>query len=92
MKILKKRVKPDELGMTVQIIRETRSKDMLVELECSKEGRRRLDAALKKVIGASGTVHHLIPRIEVEIADIEPSIETQDVKYTVRGLFDHELE
>ena len=32
---LKKRVNPDELGATVQGIRETRSKDLLVELKCS---------------------------------------------------------
>ena len=35
---LKKRVNPDELGTTVQKIKETRSKDVLVELRCGKEG------------------------------------------------------
>ena len=44
---------------------------------------------MKKVIGASGTVRHLIPRIEVKIVDIEPSIEAKDVEDTVRGLFDY---
>ena len=43
----------------------------------SKEGRGRLGTALKEVIGATGTVCHLIPRIEVEIADIEPSIKAE---------------
>ena len=88
----KKKPKPDELGVTVHGIRETRSKDLLVELKCSKEGRARLDTALKEVIGASGTVRHLIPRIEVEIADIEPSIEAEDVENAVRGFFDHASE
>ena len=92
LKDLKKHVKPDELGFTVHGIRERRSKDLLVELKCSKEGRRRLDTALKEVIGASGTDRHLIPRIEVEIADIEPSIETEDVKNAVRGFSDHASE
>ena len=32
---LKKRVNPDELGATVQGIRETRSKDLIVKLKCS---------------------------------------------------------
>ena len=70
LKDLKKRVKPDELGVTVQVIKETRSKDLLVGLKCFKEGRGRLNTIFKEVIGAIGTVHHLIPRIEVEIADI----------------------
>ena len=39
-----------------------------------QKGIGRLDTALKEVIGASGTVRHSIPRIEVEIADIELSI------------------
>ena len=50
---LKKRVHPDELGVIVQRIRETRSKDFMVELKCSKEGRGRLVTAFKEVIGAS---------------------------------------
>ena len=45
---LKKRVNPDELGTTVQGIRETRPKDLLVELRCPKEGRARLDSAFKE--------------------------------------------
>ena len=88
-KDLKKHVKLDELGVTVHGIRETHSKDLLVELKCSKEGRERLDTALKEVIGGSGTVRRLIPRIEIEIADIEPSIEVEDVENAVRGFFDH---
>ena len=36
---LKKRVNPDELGATVQGIRETRSKNLLVELKCSENDR-----------------------------------------------------
>ena len=72
---LKKRVNSDELGATVQGIRETRSKDLLVELKCSKKDRGRLDTAFKEAIEASGSVRYLIPRIEVEITDLELSIE-----------------
>ena len=85
LKDLKKHVKPDELGVTVHGIKQTRSKDLLVELKCSKEGRRRLDTTLKKVIGAKGIVRPLIPRIEVEIADIEHSNPVEDVEDAVRG-------
>ena len=46
---------------TVQGIRETRSKDLLVELRCSSEGRGQLDAAFKEAVGDNETVRHLIP-------------------------------
>ena len=82
---LKKRVNPDELGATVQGIRETRSKDLLVELKCSTKSRKKIDNAFKEVVGARGTVHHLIPRIKVEIADREPTIEAEDVEDAVRN-------
>ena len=38
---------------------------------------------------ASGTVRHIIPGIKVEIADIEPSIEAENVEDAVRGFFNH---
>ena len=59
----KKRVNPDELRTTVQGIRETRSKDLQVQ---GTEGTGRLNSACIVAIGASGTVRHLIPWIEVE--------------------------
>ena len=89
---LKKRVNTDELGATVQGIRETRSKDLLVELKCSTKTRGRLNTAFKEVTGARGTVRHLILRIEVEITDLEPTIEAKDVDDAVRSLFDEEPE
>ena len=63
-KDLKKKVKTDELGVTVHEIRETRSKDLLMKLKCSKEGRRWLDTALKEVISANRIVRYLKPRIQ----------------------------
>ena len=89
---LKKRVNPDELGATVQGIREKRSKDLLVELKCSTKSRGRLDTAFKEAVGARGTVRHLIPRIEVEIADLEPTIGAGDVEEAVRGFFEQKSE
>ena len=80
-------VNPDELGATVQGIREKRSKEFLVQLKCSTKSRGRLDTAFKEAIGARGTVRHLIPRIEVEIADLEPTIEVEDVEDAVRSFF-----
>ena len=48
---LKRRINLDELGVTIQGIRETRSKDLLVELKCLKEGRGRLNPAFQEAIG-----------------------------------------
>ena len=88
----KKRVNPDELGATVQGIRETRSKDFLVELKCSTKSKGRLGTAFKEAVGARGRVRHLIPWIEVEIADLDPTTEMEDVEDAVRSFFDKESE
>ena len=42
LKDLKKRVKPEVLGVTLRIIGETHSKGLLVKLKCSTEDRGRL--------------------------------------------------
>ena len=81
---LKRRVNPDELGLTVQGIRETRSKNLLMELKRPKEGKGRLVSAFQEAIGISGTVRHLIFRIEFEITDLDPSIEREEVEEAVR--------
>ena len=81
---LKRRVNPEKLGVTVQGIRETLSKDLLVELKCPKECRGLLDSAFQEAIEVRGTVRHLIPRFEVEITDLHPSIEGEEVEEAVR--------
>ena len=87
-KDLKKRVN-EELGITVQGIKETCSMDLLREFKCSKEGRGQLDSTFKEVIADSGFARHLIPRIEVIEAVIDPNIDAKDVEEAVRGCFDH---
>ena len=86
----KKRLNPDVLGATVQGISDTRSKDLPVELKCSIKSRGRLETAFKEVIGVKGTVRHLIPRIEVDITDLEPTIEADDVEDADRRFFGQE--
>ena len=82
---LKERVNPDELGATARGIRETRSKDLLVQLKYSKRDKGRLDTAFKEEIGA-------IPRIEFKVADLEPRVEAEDVEEAIRGFFQHKPE
>ena len=61
-----------------------------MELKCSTKSRGRLGTAFKEAIGARGVIRHLIPRIE--IADLEPTIEVEDVEDAVRSFFDQEPE
>ena len=44
------------------------------------------------MVGARGTVRHNIRRMEVEIADLEPTIGVEDVDDAVRSIIDHEPE
>ena len=66
-----------------------RSKDRLVELQCSNKERVWLESALKEVIGASRSVRHHILRIEMKISNMKPSIEVEDVEEAVNSFFDH---
>ena len=50
---------------------------------------RRTEGGWCLVIGASGSVRHLIPRFGVEISDIKPGMEVKDVEEAVKGFFDH---
>ena len=68
----------------------TRSKDLLVELKCSTKSIGRLDTAFKEAVGSRGKVRHLIPRIEIEIANLDPSIGAGDVEEAVKGFFKQE--
>ena len=63
-----------------------------MELKCSKKDRGWLYSTFKEVIGASGSVRHLILKIEMEIANIDPSTDGEYVDEAVRGFFDHRSE
>ena len=89
LKELRKHVKPVELSVIIHGIRKRRSKDLLGKLEYSKEDRGWPDSAIKEIIIGSRSVRHLISKIEVEIANIEPSTEAKDVEGTVSGFVDH---
>ena len=66
LKNLKSRVNPEELEARIGGIRETRSKDLLVE-----------------VIRESGSIRHLVPTVEVEILDIDPTVEDEEIAEAV---------
>ena len=85
LKNLNSRVNSEELEVRIVGIRETRTKDLLVEVKCTAENRGRLDSALRGAVGESGSVRHLVPTTEVEILDVDPSVEEEEVAEAVRS-------
>ena len=79
LKNLKSCVNPEELGVKIGGIRETRTKDLLVEVKCTAEDRGRLDSAFRDVVGKCGSVRHLVRTVEVEITYIDPTTETEEI-------------
>ena len=72
-------------SITVQGIRETRSKGLLVEIGCAAKDRDRLDSVFWDVVGEQGTVHHLVPIIQVKILDLDPTTEEAQAEVAVRS-------
>ena len=56
-------------------LRETRSKDLLVEVKYAPKDRGKLDSVFRDVFGETGSVRSLVPTVEVEILDIDPTAE-----------------
>ena len=67
--------RPEELGIKLREIRESKHKETLVKISIAREGAR-LSFVFKDAIGESEIVRHLISKIEVEILDIVPTTET----------------
>ena len=79
LKNIKVHVNPEELGVTVGGIRENRSKDLLVEVKCGTRNRGRLDSAFHNVVIETISIHHLLPMVEVEILDIDFTVDVMEV-------------
>ena len=76
---MKSRTNPEELGVKIGGIRETRTKDLLIEVKCAAENRKRLNSAFHDMVGETGSVRYFVPRAEVEILDIDPILETEEI-------------
>ena len=74
----------EELGVKIGGIREASTKDLLVEVKCAVEDIEKLGSAFRDVVGESGSVHHLVHTVEVEILDIDPTTETEDIAEAIR--------
>ena len=87
---LKKRVNPEKLGTTVHEIRTTRSKDLLLELRCASEVRRRLSSAFRYV-GRSRYVRYLVLKTEVDISDINITTEVENGGEALQTFFKNNM-
>ena len=85
LKNLKSCVNPEELGVRIGRICETRTKGLLIEMKCTAENRGRLDSAFRDAVGESGLVRHLVPTVEVEILNVDPTLEKEEVAEAVRS-------
>ena len=71
--------------VTISEIRETRLKDLQVELKCASKDRGRLDSAFRDVVYDSGYVQHLVPTVKVAIMGIDPAAEAEAVEEVIRS-------
>ena len=85
LKNLKCRVSPKELGVKIGGIQKTRTKGLQVKVKCAAEDRGKPDSAFRDVVGESGLVRHVVPTVKLEILDIGPTAETEEVTEAVRS-------
>ena len=71
-------------------IRETRTKDLLVDVKCAMKDRGRLDSAFRYVVGETGSVRHLVPTVEVKILGIDPTRKAKEVAEAVQSCLKEE--
>ena len=90
LKNVKSRVNPEDLGVTNSRIREIRLKDLLVKVKCATKDRGKLDSVFRDVVGETESVRHLVPKVEVEILDIDSNAKAKEVAETVMSCLQEE--
>ena len=53
-------------------------------MKCAAYDRGRLDSAFRDVDVETGSVGHVVPTLEVEILDIDPTTETEEIAEAIR--------
>lgn len=83
-------VKPDDHGVSLKAIRQTKTDDVLIEFKATKEDRRGLGTALAGSFEDDGGVRHLIPRAKLMIYDLVESTEVVDIEKPLKAvLWEH---
>lgn len=86
LKDIKDRIDPDKIGAEIRAIRQTRDGQVLMELGRTADAEK-LSAALVTALGTSGTVRSLVPKISVEIRDLDCLTEKEDVEKALKRDF-----
>ena len=63
----------------------------MVEIKWAAEDRGRLNSAFQGVVGDGGSIGHLIPRIELEIRNIDPTTEDVEVEEAISNFLGEEM-
>ena len=71
LKSIRNNIKPEDFGVNVKNIRETRAGDVLVELSATAEDGSKFGAKIGETIGGSGVVRQLVPRTTLLIRDLD---------------------
>lgn len=79
LRTIKSRVKPDEWGAKISTIRTTRKGSIIIE--CSET--RKMADAISAAVGEAATIKHLVPRMAVEVLDLDEAIDGQEVTQAI---------
>ena len=66
-------IKPAEGVSYAAILKNLKSR-VNPEVKCAAENRGRLHSVFRGVVGKSGSVRNLVPTVEVEILDVDPTV------------------
>lgn len=87
LKSIRSQVNPDEMGVKVKAVRQTRAGDILVELRATSEAKAIFGTAVRGAIGRSGEVRSLVPKAQVDIGDIDSATDEAEVKAALDFFF-----
>ncbi|XP_033228834.1 uncharacterized protein LOC117180444 [Belonocnema kinseyi] len=91
LKDLKCEVNPETLGGKIRSVRETRNGEVLVEVVPAADGRSKLSAAIRSVVGEDARVRELVPRTEVEVLDLDTTTDGEEFEAAIRRHFGEQL-
>lgn len=68
-------------------LRETRNREIFIVVCKMRKGERKLSSIIAAAVEMSGVVRHLILKTEVEILNVDPTTEREEVEEALRRFF-----
>ena len=84
VKDIRMKVKPEEIGVEVRAVKETRAGNVLLELGSTSGNQSKFGEALQTAIGKTGDVRHLVPKGQVVIRDLDAATDEEEVKAALK--------